>query len=325
MTQINTEDQAAFKKITENEKYLEFLFNYKGNVELFQKVKLEFRKHDVYSKHSFIHGVTKDNVENLVSLKFIEKYVYDLLQTVFMFSSQQIKCANYAKSLLKSCSPTVFVFLKPVLVECLNDRRRFDTKLSDLQYLIKEIETLEHNNLQSVEFIKEPMQRYFLGKDSIPLDDSLKAYLSVRGLLKSEAEKVKEYISKNSEEILNQLRKKFIDEITPLLKALPPPHTETKTDKLKAPVLGLFCSLINKIGIDKKDETESATVYCERICDKFKLPYTDRVRQNYNVNETKKLIQELTEKVLPLIDNETKILVQKYLDSKQPPKQNLYA
>ena len=106
---------------------------------------------------------------------------------------------------------------------------------------------------------------------------------------------------------------------------LPPQQTETKTVKLKAPVLGLFCSLINKIGIDKKDETESATVYCERICGKFKLPYTDRVRQNYNVNETKKLMQELTEKVFPLIDNETKILIQKYLDSKQPPKQNLYA
>lgn len=104
------------------------------------------------------------------------------------------------------------------------------------------------------------------------------------------------------------------------------PPQQTKTDKLKAPVLGLFCSLINKIGIDKKDETESATVYCKRICDKFKLPYTDRVRQNYNVNETKKLMQELTKKVLPLIDdNETKILIQKHLDSKQPPKQNLYA
>ena len=89
--------------------------------------------------------------------------------------------------------------------------------------------------------------------------------------------------------------------------------------------MGFFCNLINKIGIDKQDEIESATVYCKRICDKFKLPYTDRVRQNYNVNENKKLIQELTEKVLPLIDNETKILIEKYLDNKQPPKQILYA
>ena len=106
---------------------------------------------------------------------------------------------------------------------------------------------------------------------------------------------------------------------------LPPQQTETKTDKIKAPVIGLFCSLVNRVGIDKKEEIESATVYCERICNKFKLPYTDRVRQNYNVNETKKLIQELTEKVLPLINNDTKILIEKYLDSKQPPKQNLYA
>ena len=102
-------------------------------------------------------------------------------------------------------------------------------------------------------------------------------------------------------------------------------NQQTKFDKIKAPVLGLFCNLINRIGIDKKEETESATVYCKRICDKFQLTYTDRVRQNYNVNETKKLIQELTEKVFPFIDNVTKDKIEKYLDSKQPPKQNLYA
>ena len=128
------------------------------------------------------------------------------------------------------------------------------------------------------------------------------------GILKKHISEQLEYIERNNK----------------IIKALPPQQTGTKTDKLKAPVLGLFCSLINKIGIDKKDETESATVYCERICGKFKLPYTERVRQNYNVKETKKLIQELTEKVLPLIDNETKNSVEKYLDSKQLPKQNLY-
>ena len=126
----------------------------------------------------------------------------------------------------------------------------------------------------------------------------------------------------------NELRKKRLPEVVKFLedlKALPPQQTKTKTDKLKAPELGLFCSLINKIGIDKKEERESAAVYCERICNKFKLPYTDRVRQNYNVNETKRLIRKLTENVLPLIDNETKILVEKYLDNKPPPKQKLYA
>jgi hypothetical protein len=123
----------------------------------------------------------------------------------------------------------------------------------------------------------------------------------------------------------DEIERKF--SITDILntKALPPQQNKTKTDKLKAPVLGLFCGIINKIGIDKRVETESANIYCERICVKYKLLYTDRVRQNYNVNETKKLIQELTEKVLPLIDKETKKLIQEYLESKQPPKQNLYA
>jgi hypothetical protein len=99
---------------------------------------------------------------------------------------------------------------------------------------------------------------------------------------------------------------------------------KTLAETIKSPVLGFFCGLINVIEIDKMGETESAAVYCQRICNKFKLPYTDRVRQNYNVNETKKLIHQLTEKVLPLIDNNTKILVQQYLDSKILPKQNLY-
>jgi hypothetical protein len=100
---------------------------------------------------------------------------------------------------------------------------------------------------------------------------------------------------------------------------------EAETAKIKAPVLGLFCNLINVSGIDKREETESAPVYCQRICNKYELPYTDRVRQNYNVKETKKLIQELTKLVLPLIDEETKLKVEKYLASKEPPKQNLYA
>jgi hypothetical protein len=100
---------------------------------------------------------------------------------------------------------------------------------------------------------------------------------------------------------------------------------EAETAKIKAPVLGLFCNLIDVSGIDKREETESASVYCQRICNKYELPYTDRVRQNYNVKETKKLIQELTKLVLPLIDEETKLKVEKYLASKEPPKQNLYA
>lgn len=137
-------------------------------------------------------------------------------------------------------------------------------------------------------------------------------------------ERIDEFLAFSTPDEISESARKF--SITDILKKTPVPlqQAETKTYKPKAPVLGLFCSLINKIGIDKKEESESATVYCERICNKFKLPYTDRVRQNYNVKETKKLKQELIEKVLQLIDNETKISVQKYLDSKQPPNPSLY-
>ena len=118
--------------------------------------------------------------------------------------------------------------------------------------------------------------------------------------------------------------KSYLENLLIHLNTPTPQQVETKTVKLTAPVLGWFCYLINKIEIDRREETESAKVYCERICIKYKLPYSDRVRQNYNVNRTTKLLKELTEKVFPLIDDVTKKIIQKDLISKQLLNQNLY-
>lgn len=103
-------------------------------------------------------------------------------------------------------------------------------------------------------------------------------------------------------------------------------QTENKkeSEKIKAPVLALFCKLINAIGIEQKDEIESVEKYCKRVCERYDLVYTDRVRQNFNGNETKVNLKLLTQNVLPLLDAETKSKIQKHLDTKQPPKQNLY-
>ena len=138
-------------------------------------------------------------------------------------------------------------------------------------------------------------------------------------------ERIDEFIAFSTPDEIAESERKF--SITDILKAsaLPTQQTETKKDKITAPVLGLFCTLINKTGINQKGITESATVYCQRICLEFRLPYTDRVRQNYNINETKKLVKELKQIVLPKINTETKILIEKYLDKNQPSKQNLYA
>jgi hypothetical protein len=103
-------------------------------------------------------------------------------------------------------------------------------------------------------------------------------------------------------------------------------QTENKkeSEKIKAPVLALFCKLINAIGIEQKDEIESVEKYCKRVCERYNLVYTDRVRQNFNGNETKVNLKLLTQNVLPLLDAETKSKIQKHLDTKQPPKQNLH-
>lgn len=107
------------------------------------------------------------------------------------------------------------------------------------------------------------------------------------------------------------------------LKALPPQQTETKTPT--APAIALFCNLINEAEIIKKESDEIPETYCKRICENYKLKYTDRVRQNFNGNKSKKHYKELTELILPCIDVTIKDKIQKYLDSKNPPKQKLYA
>lgn len=75
----------------------------------------------------------------------------------------------------------------------------------------------------------------------------------------------------------------------------------------------------------KKEETESVEKYCKRVCEKYDLVYTDRVRQNFNGNETKVNLRLFTEKVLPLLEAETQSKIQNHLKTKQLPKQNLYA
>jgi len=103
-----------------------------------------------------------------------------------------------------------------------------------------------------------------------------------------------------------------------------PQQDETKTGTLKAPVLGIFCNLINEIGIEIKGEAESAESYCRRICEKFTLPYSDRVRQNYNTNRTTKHLKELENKILPLLHSDVRLQIETHLSTKHPPKQNLY-
>ena len=101
-----------------------------------------------------------------------------------------------------------------------------------------------------------------------------------------------------------------------------------KKNPLSAPVIALFCKLLHESGFKKRDTyNETITNYCIRICENYNLTYTDRVRQNFNPDDTPtpRNITKVKELIFPLIDEATKEAITEYLNSKQPPQQKLYA
>jgi len=101
-----------------------------------------------------------------------------------------------------------------------------------------------------------------------------------------------------------------------------------KKNPLSAPVIALFCKLLHESGFKKRDTyNETITNYCIRICENYNLTYTDRVRQNFDPDDTPtpRNITKVKELIFPLIDEATKEAITEYLNSKQPPQQKLYA
>lgn len=118
---------------------------------------------------------------------------------------------------------------------------------------------------------------------------------------------------------------KAVQDMLPQQAGLPPQQAEAKPKKLTAPIISLFCTLINDSKTIIRVQNENAENYCRRICAQFDLPYTDRVRQNFDgKSNTKKNRQNLRNMLLPNIEAETQIKLQHYLDTKHPTEQNLY-
>lgn len=110
-----------------------------------------------------------------------------------------------------------------------------------------------------------------------------------------------------------------------VLEEMLPQQAEAKPNKLEAPIISLFCTLINDSGTIAKNENETIGNYCKRICEEFNLQYRDRVRQTFDSTaNTKKNRNKLKDRLLPLIDKETQGKLLKYLDTKHPTEQNLY-
>jgi hypothetical protein len=68
---------------------------------------------------------------------------------------------------------------------------------------------------------------------------------------------------------------------------------------------------------------ESKAKYCEKVCEKFDLPFSDRVRQNFP-DTTKSNIAKVKSLILPKLLEKERSKICGYLDRKGTPTQELY-
>jgi hypothetical protein len=119
--------------------------------------------------------------------------------------------------------------------------------------------------------------------------------------------------------------KRFFDELSPLLIANTVIVKKGKGGDLKAPIIALFCFLVNESLALERKPGESVFTYCKRVCSHYKLKFSDRVRQGYSSSRNNTNIEKVKRLIFPHIDQRTKDVITKYLDSKQPPKESMYA
>ena len=101
------------------------------------------------------------------------------------------------------------------------------------------------------------------------------------------------------------------------------PKTKAKRNPITAPVLGLFCSLVNESAITVRKDGESETNFCKRVCDTYKIKSNPlRVRQ-YFVNYSPELkginlkyVKVIQELILKDLQNDVQEKIQALITSK---------
>lgn len=196
----------ALKNIKENENYIELLYDYAPNIEMLNILKRFNASIYDMSKWNLVKGVSIVNVENIIAVDILHKFVFSPLENIFMFHNQKTKCVKYVKSKLKECPVELFEVIKNNLISCLKDEKRFEGKLDKVKYMIVELNNLTQPDVLNAEFINEREFPFFVGKNSMPLEPFIKAFFSVRGMLKTEKEQIGEYVQLNREAILSHLK-----------------------------------------------------------------------------------------------------------------------
>jgi hypothetical protein len=91
--------------------------------------------------------------------------------------------------------------------------------------------------------------------------------------------------------------------------------TKKGGNKLQAPVIALFCNLVNESKLDSKGNFESIEDYCKRICLRFNLGYTNNVRINYSRRSQQTHQNKVKSLILPLIDAKERGIITNHLNN----------
>jgi hypothetical protein len=93
---------------------------------------------------------------------------------------------------------------------------------------------------------------------------------------------------------------------------------QTKKNTVTATLIRRFCELVNDSLLIPKKEDESATDFCEKVCKKYKLIYTDNVRQYFSTNNkprsNDKNLQKVIETIIPTIPNSDREKITEYIN-----------
>jgi len=99
------------------------------------------------------------------------------------------------------------------------------------------------------------------------------------------------------------------------------PKEKKKHNSISKTATGLFCGMLQESEIREKWDT-SDEAYCQRVCDEFKLDYTDTVRRNMPVRPNlksypfDKYLAVVQNFIIPNLPDEIREKLQSYINNK---------
>lgn len=191
------------KKITA-EQELNILFLYKRNIELFNRIKRFVSSNINFDNYDFKEGITNDHIINIVILDHLNSIIFPILETILIFQHEPFKCLSWIKGTLKHYETSYAEFLKSLILEGLQDTRRFPTELTVITHDLSEYGC---SNLSKEPNITCGMFEYFTGKNSYSdISKILESHFAVRGCLKTKTDIIDDFIKDHRNEIVERLQ-----------------------------------------------------------------------------------------------------------------------